>query len=122
MIAISFFFTNAPALALHGSLILSAANPPKGEVVKGAEQENGYFRDTIGYSLGTLGIHRLGVFLAVSASFWSAVCMIISLYDHQRTVLEPRLAGMVELVAQPSDLGALIRRRGGYHGRVSECM
>ncbi len=78
MIAISFFFTNALALALHGSLILSAANPPKGEVVKGAEQENGYFRDVVGYSIGTLGIHRLGMFLAISASFFSAVCIIIS--------------------------------------------
>jgi photosynthetic reaction center L subunit len=78
MIAVSFFFTNAFALALHGSLVLSAANPGRGETVKSAEQENAYFRDTIGYSIGTLGIHRLGLFLAVSASFWSAVCIIIS--------------------------------------------
>lgn len=78
MVAITFFFTNCLALALHGSLILSATNPRKGETVKTAEHENSYFRDTIGYSIGTLGIHRLGVFLAVSAAFWSAVCMIIS--------------------------------------------
>ncbi len=78
MIAVSFFFTNAFALALHGSLILSAANPGRGEAVKSAEHENAYFRDTIGYSIGTLGIHRLGLFLAVSAAFWSAVCIIIS--------------------------------------------
>jgi photosynthetic reaction center L subunit len=78
MIAITFFFTTTLALALHGGLILSATNPKKGETVKTAEHENSYFRDTIGYSIGTLGIHRLGLFLAVSASFWSAVCMIIS--------------------------------------------
>jgi photosynthetic reaction center L subunit len=78
MIAITFFFTNCLALALHGSLILSATNPRKGQTVKTAEHENSYFRDTIGYSIGTLGIHRLGTFLAVSAAFWSAVCMIIS--------------------------------------------
>ncbi|MCG6113916.1 MAG: photosynthetic reaction center subunit L [Mesorhizobium sp.] len=78
MIAITFFFTTCLALALHGGLILSATNPKKGETVKTAEHENSYFRDTIGYSIGTLGIHRLGLFLAVSASFWSAVCMIIS--------------------------------------------
>jgi photosynthetic reaction center L subunit len=78
MIAITFFFTMTLALALHGGLILSATNPKKGETVKTAEHENSYFRDTIGYSIGTLGIHRLGLFLAVSASFWSAVCMIIS--------------------------------------------
>ena len=28
--------------------------------------------------LGTLGIHRLGLFLALSAGFWSAICIIIS--------------------------------------------
>jgi photosynthetic reaction center L subunit len=78
MIAITFFFTTTLALGLHGSLILSATNPPKGEVVKSPEHENSFFRDTIGYSIGTLGIHRLGLFLALSAGFWSAVCIIIS--------------------------------------------
>jgi photosynthetic reaction center L subunit len=78
MIAITFFFTTALALSLHGALILSATNPKAGETVKTAEHENTFFRDTIGYSIGTLGIHRLGLFLALSAVFWSAVCMIIS--------------------------------------------
>ena len=78
MIAVTFFFTTALALSLHGGLILSATNPKRGEPVKTPEHENTFFRDTIGYSIGTLGIHRLGLFLAVSASFWSAVCIIIS--------------------------------------------
>jgi photosynthetic reaction center L subunit len=78
MIAVSFFFTTALALSLHGGLILSAANPKRGEPVKTPEHENTFFRDTIGYSIGTLGIHRLGLFLALSAVFWSAVCIIIS--------------------------------------------
>ncbi len=83
MIAVSFFFTTVLALALHGSLILSAVNPGKDEngvqrEVKSPEYEDAFFRDTIGYSIGTLGIHRLGLFLAVSAVFWSAVCIIIS--------------------------------------------
>lgn len=78
MIAITFFFTTCLALALHGSLILSATNPKKGEVVKTPEHENAFFRDTIGYSIGTLGIHRLGLFLALSAGFWSAICIVIS--------------------------------------------
>ncbi|MEO0619094.1 MAG: photosynthetic reaction center subunit L [Pseudomonadota bacterium] len=78
MIAITFFFTNTLALALHGSLILSSTNPRKGEKVKTPEHEDTFFRDTIGYSIGTLGIHRLGLFLAVNAGFWSAVCIIIS--------------------------------------------
>ena len=78
MIAIALFFTTCLALALHGSLILSAVNPKKGETVKTPEHENTFFRDVIGYSVGTLGIHRLGLLLAVLAVFFSAVCIIIS--------------------------------------------
>jgi photosynthetic reaction center L subunit len=78
MLAVTFFFTTTLALALHGSLVLSAINPKKGEVVKGAEHENTFFRDTIGYSIGTLGIHRLGLLLAINAGLWSAVCIVIS--------------------------------------------
>jgi photosynthetic reaction center L subunit len=78
MIAVTFFFVNTFALALHGSLILSATNPGKGEVVKTPEHEDTFFRDILGYSIGTLGIHRLGLFLALSAGFWSAVCIVIS--------------------------------------------
>jgi photosynthetic reaction center L subunit len=78
MIAVSFFFLTTFALALHGSLILSAVNPGKDEEVKSPEYEDTFFRDLIGYSIGTLAIHRLGLFLALSAGFWSAVCIIIS--------------------------------------------
>lgn len=83
MIAVTFFFTTTLALALHGGLVLSAVNPAKdangvvGEV-KSPEYEDAFFRDTIGYSVGTLGIHRVGLFLALSAGFWSAICIIIS--------------------------------------------
>ncbi len=78
MIAVSFFFTPALALALHGALILSSVNPKEGETVRTAEHENSFFRDSIGYSIGTLGIHRLGLFLALAAVFFSAVCIVIS--------------------------------------------
>ena len=78
MIAVSFFFTTTLALAMHGGLVLSAVNPGEGREVKSPEYEDAFFRDTIGYSIGTLGIHRLGLFLALSAGFWSAVCIIIS--------------------------------------------
>lgn len=78
MIAVSFFFTTTLALALHGGLVLSATNPPKGETVKTPEYEDTFFRDLIGYSIGTMGIQRLGLFLALNAGFWSAVCIIIS--------------------------------------------
>ena len=78
MIAVSFFFTNALALSLHGALILSAANPGKGRTMKTPDHEDTFFRDLIGYSVGTLGIHRLGLLLAINAAFWSAVCIVIS--------------------------------------------
>ncbi len=78
MLAVSFFFTTCLALSLHGGLILSAANPKKGEEMKSPEHEDTFFRDFIGYSVGTLGIHRLGLLLALNAGFWSAVCIVIS--------------------------------------------
>ncbi|WP_425099405.1 photosynthetic reaction center subunit L [Tropicibacter sp. S64] len=78
MLAVSLFFATCFALALHGGLILSAANPEKGEEMKSPDHEDTFFRDFIGYSVGTLGIHRLGFLLAINAVFFSAVCIIIS--------------------------------------------
>jgi photosynthetic reaction center L subunit len=78
MLAVTFFFTTTLALALHGGLILSAANPEKGEIMKTPDHEDTFFRDFIGYSVGTLGIHRVGLLLALNAGFWSAICIIIS--------------------------------------------
>jgi photosynthetic reaction center L subunit len=78
MLAVSFFFTTALALGLHGSLVLSAVNPAPGQDVKSPEYEDTFFRDLIGYSVGTLGIHRVGLLLALNAGFWSAICIILS--------------------------------------------
>jgi photosynthetic reaction center L subunit len=78
MIAVTLFFTTTFALSLHGSLVLSALNPAKGEEVKHVEYEDTFFRDFIGYSIGTLGIHRLGLFLSLGAGFFSAMCILIS--------------------------------------------
>ena len=70
--------TPRSALGLHGGLILSVLNPPKGEPVKTSEHENAYFRDAIGYSIGAIGIHRLGLILALAAGVFSALCILIS--------------------------------------------
>jgi photosynthetic reaction center L subunit len=78
MVAVSFFFTTCLALALHGSIILSGSNPSDKGEVRQAEDEDTFFRDFIGYSIGLLGIHRLGLILALNAVFWSAVCIVIS--------------------------------------------
>ena len=48
MIAVSLFFTTTLALALHGSLILSAANPEKGQEMRSPDHEDTFFRDFIG--------------------------------------------------------------------------
>lgn len=78
MIAVSCFFTTAFLLAMHSGEILAAANPGGDDPVKYTEHESIYFRETIGYSIGELGIHRLGWLLAINASVWSGICMIIA--------------------------------------------
>ena len=78
MIAVTCFFTTTFMLAMHGGEILSATNPAKGETLKTDLHESVYFRDTITYSIGELGIHRLGYFLAINAGVWSAICILIS--------------------------------------------
>ena len=78
MIAVTCFFTTTFLLAMHAGEILSLAHPQKGEPVRYEEYESIYFRDTIAYSIGSLGIHRLGYFLALNAGIWSAICILIS--------------------------------------------
>ena len=102
MIAISFFFTTTLALSLHGGLILSASNPKKGEAMRTADHEDTFFRDAVGYSIGALGIHRLGLFLALGGGVLQR-----RVHRHQRPVLDSRLARMVGLVAEHADLAAM---------------
>jgi photosynthetic reaction center L subunit len=78
MIAVSFFFTTTFILSMHGGVILSALNPGGDEPVKPSGYEDSFFRDLIVYSIGPLGIHRLGWFCAMNAGVWSAVCIVIS--------------------------------------------
>ena len=78
MLAVTFFFTTTLVLSLHGAVILSAINPQKGERVKSSAYEDTYFRDLLGYSIGPLGIHRLGYFCAINAGIWSAICILLS--------------------------------------------
>ena len=78
MIAVTLFFTTTLALSMHGSLILSMVNPAKGEPVKTSEHENTFFRDVLGYSIGAVGIHRLGLALALGAGIFSALCIVVS--------------------------------------------
>ena len=78
MIAASLFFATVLALSMHGGLVLSSVNPGKGQTVKTPEHEDTFFRDFIGYSVGTLGIHRVGLFLALAAVWFAALCIVVS--------------------------------------------
>ncbi len=78
MIAVTFFFTTTLVLSMHGAVVLSALNPGEDELVKPSGFEDSFFRDLIVYSIGPLGIHRLGWFCAINAGLWSAVCIVIS--------------------------------------------
>ncbi len=78
MIAITCFFTTTFLLSMHGGVILSSLNPGGDEKVKPSGFEDSFFRDLIVYSIGPLGIHRLGWFLAMNAGVWSAICIVIS--------------------------------------------
>jgi hypothetical protein len=81
-------FTKAPVLDPYGNAILHKANDSMlhyagDPVVRPLfwhypEHENAFFRDFIGYSIGSLGIHRLGLVLAVSAGVTAAICIVIS--------------------------------------------
>ncbi len=100
MIAVTLFFTTTLALSMHGSLILSVVNPRKGEAVKTSEHENTFFRDLLGYSIGAIGIHRLGLALSLGGDLQRAV------HRGERAPLDARLAGVVELVARTFPSGA----------------
>jgi photosynthetic reaction center L subunit len=78
MIAVTFFFTTTFILAMHGGAVLASLNPPEGERVKTGSHEDTFFRNLIVYSVGPLGIHRVGWFCAMNAGVWSAICILLS--------------------------------------------
>jgi photosynthetic reaction center L subunit len=100
MLAMTFFFTTTLALSLHGGLILSATNPKKGNTVRRPEHEDTFFRDH-----RLLGRHARhpppGPVPGAGGRLLER-----RVHRHQRPVLDPRLARMVGLVAEPADLGA----------------
>ena len=99
MIAVSFFFTTALALALHGSLVLSATNPEQGR----DGQDRGAREHLLPRHHRLLDRHaRHPPARPVPGALGGVLER--GLHHHQRPVLDARLAGMVDLVAQPSDL------------------
>ncbi len=73
-IAISLFFLSAFILSLHGSIILMMANRP----YKSEENEDSFFRNIQGYSIGEIGIHRLSFWVAVLSVLFANLCIYFS--------------------------------------------
>jgi len=73
-IGISLLFAATFILALHGSLILMSSNRPYLE----EGNEDGFFRNLIGYSIGEIGIHRLALWVSVASVLFSNLCIFLS--------------------------------------------
>jgi photosynthetic reaction center L subunit len=75
--AILGFFLTAMALAMHGSAILGTYNTDADPVKETANVDT-FWRDYIGYSIGELGIHVLGFWLAIYTLIMSDLCILTS--------------------------------------------
>jgi photosynthetic reaction center M subunit len=73
-LGISLLFTATLILAMHGSIILSAARRP--HVREG--NEDGFWRNLLGYSIGEIGIHRLALWVGVASVLVSNLCIFLS--------------------------------------------
>lgn len=73
-IGITLLFASTLILAMHGSAILSAAKRP--QVQEG--NVDGFWRNLLGYSIGEIGIHRLGFWVAISSVLFANLCIFLS--------------------------------------------
>lgn len=73
-IGISLLFTSTLILAMHGSAILSTVD--RGNIRE--HNVDGFWRNLLGYSIGEIGIHRLGFWVAVAAVLFSNLCIFLS--------------------------------------------
>lgn len=73
-IGISLLFASTLILAMHGSAILSAAGRPN----VSEKNVDGFWRNLLGYSIGEIGIHRMGFWVAMSAVLFANLCIFLS--------------------------------------------
>ena len=73
-IGISLLFTSTLILAMHGSAILSTVNRPN----ISEHNVDGFWRNLLGYSIGEIGIHRLGFWVAVASVLFSNLCIFLT--------------------------------------------
>lgn len=73
-IGIALLFTSTLVLAMHGSAILSTVNRPNVQ----EENVDGFWRNLLGYSIGEIGIHRMGLWVAIAAVLFSNICIFLT--------------------------------------------
>lgn len=73
-IGISLLFASTLILAMHGSAILSTVNRPE----LNERNVDGFWRNLLGYSIGEVGIHRLGFWMAMAAVLFANLCIFLS--------------------------------------------
>ena len=73
-IGISLLFASTLVLAMHGSIIIMSSNRP---YIREAN-EDGFWRNLLGYSIGEIGIHRLAFWLGVASVLFSNLCIFLS--------------------------------------------
>lgn len=73
-IGISLLFGSTLFLAMHGSAILSSANRPE----INERHVDGFWRNLLGYSIGEVGIHRLGLWAAAASVLFANLCIYLS--------------------------------------------
>jgi photosynthetic reaction center L subunit len=98
MLAVTFFFTTTLALALHGGLILSAANPEKGE------KSRRRITRTRSSAISSATRSARWAFTASGFCWRSTPASGRRSASSSRPGLDQGLAGMVELVARAADL------------------
>ncbi len=105
MIAVTFFFTTTLALSLHGCRHSLGDESGKRRPGQGRSMRTLFSATPSVTRSGLWAFIASGLFLALERRFLER-----GLYHHQRSFLDPRLAGVVGLVACAANLGL----RGGH--------
>ena len=73
-IGITLLFTSTLLLAMHGSIILMSSNRPWMREAN----EDAFWRNILGYSIGEIGIHRAALWVGVASVLFSNLCIFLS--------------------------------------------
>jgi len=73
-LGITLLFTATLLLAMHGSIIIMSSNRP----YMREENEDAFWRNILGYSIGEIGIHRLAFWVGTASVLFSNLCIFLS--------------------------------------------